>query len=414
MLCSRCVFILVLLIGCFLSLSGQKVWSLDMAELRQVAQDPHTLGVFLGKAEHGDACVQYDLGAMYLNGIGVPEDDAKAFQWAQKAADQGLPGAEWLVGSMYAMAQGVPRDDYAALKWYTRSAMAGDPEAASSLGQIYDNGTPLDEPPPPNRVESLAWLDVAIAAGYSPATYWRLAVLGDAESAGEDVERLKEEAARRCAELSRLIWGHPHASGSGVVVGGGGLVLTAAHVVEGASVVKVFTQDGFLSAKVVAVDSEKDVAVLRCPVGSRPVPVAPSDGVRLGQPVFTIGFPHIDFQGLSPKLTTGEISSAEGMQDDPDQWQVSVPVQSGNSGGPLFDESGNVIGIIDAKLDAGTVAAATGDVPQNVNYAVKSACALPLLAPFKVELPPLSGPSQEKLEDVVARVRGAVVLIVVY
>jgi hypothetical protein len=115
-------------------------------------------------------------------------------------------------------------------------------------------------------------------------------------------------------------------------------------------------------------------------------------------------------------MTKGEISSLSGLQDDPRHWQISVPVQPGNSGGPLFDEAGNVIGVILSKLDAIKVAKFTGDLPQNVNYAVKSIYALPLLKPFGADLASESGDtsSPKNFEIVIEKVQGAVVLILVY
>jgi S1-C subfamily serine protease len=144
--------------------------------------------------------------------------------------------------------------------------------------------------------------------------------------------------------------------------------------------------------------------------------VKSSSGIKLGQSVFTIGFPNIEFQGLSPKMTKGEINSLSGLQDDPRHWQISVPVQPGNSGGPLFDEAGNVVGVVLSKLDAIKVAQFSGDLPQNVNYAVKGIYALPLLEQFTANLAAESGVSSSpnKLEDVVEKVQGAVVLILVY
>ena len=66
----------------------------------------------------------------------------------------------------------------------------------------------------------------------------------------------------------------------------------------------------------------------------------------------------------------GGLSATSGMQNDARYLQISAPVQPGNSGGPLFDSSGHVIGVVVAKLDALKIAEATGDVPQNVNFAV--------------------------------------------
>src|SRR5207249_8879954 len=97
-----------------------------------------------------------------------------------------------------------------------------------------------------------------------------------------------------------------------------------------------------------------------------------SGEARLGQPVFTIGFPNPDVQGTEPKLTRGEISSLAGMRDDPRHFQISVPVQPGNSGGPLVDLNGNVVGVVSMRMGDLRALKLTGALPQNVNYAIKS------------------------------------------
>jgi len=92
-----------------------------------------------------------------------------------------------------------------------------------------------------------------------------------------------------------------------------------------------------------------------------------------------------------------------------------VPVQPGNSGGPLLDENGNVIGVVEAKLGLKAVEA-TGDIPQNVSYAVKSAYALALLEPYMDSSAPQPNQLGPKLsfEDMIAKAQQSVVLILVY
>jgi S1-C subfamily serine protease len=86
-----------------------------------------------------------------------------------------------------------------------------------------------------------------------------------------------------------------------------------------------------------------------------------------GQDVFTIGYPLNDIMGDNQKISNGIINSLTGLHDDSRYYQVSVPIQSGNSGGPLFDLKGNVIGIIKSSLSPKKV----NDDVQNVNYAIK-------------------------------------------
>jgi S1-C subfamily serine protease len=138
--------------------------------------------------------------------------------------------------------------------------------------------------------------------------------------------------------------------------------------------------------------------------------------VKMGNTVATVGFPNAGMQGFAPKLTKGEIASLTGAQDDPRYFQISVPLQPGNSGGALVNEQGNVVGVVSAKLDAAIALAASGSLPENVNYAVKSG----FLLSFLESVPELSSKLKEagnmdlKFEDAVKSAEKAAVLILVY
>jgi S1-C subfamily serine protease len=192
-------------------------------------------------------------------------------------------------------------------------------------------------------------------------------------------------------------------------------VLTAAHVVEDAASVKVMTSEGLLPATVLLVDKANDVALLRCTGRGRfPVlRVADSKSVRAGRAVFTIGFPQIQLQGFAPKFTKGDISSASGFRDDPRHWQISVPVQPGNSGGPLFDEGGSVIGIVVSGLGL-EAARETGNLPQNVNYALKSAYFRAILEEHGVDVLAAPPKVSARVEDTVAQAQKAVIMVLSY
>jgi S1-C subfamily serine protease len=115
-------------------------------------------------------------------------------------------------------------------------------------------------------------------------------------------------------------------------------------------------------------------------------------------------------------LAKGEIASLSGAADDPRYFQISVPVQPGNSGGALVDERGNVIGIVSAKLDAGAALAASGALPENVNYAVKSSLLLSFLESVPDLANKLKAPvtGDRKFEEVVKSAQDAAVLVLVY
>jgi len=206
------------------------------------------------------------------------------------------------------------------------------------------------------------------------------------------------------------------ASGTGFFITEDGYLLTNYHVVEDAKRLEVRTGGQILPAKLFKCDYTNDIAVLKV-CGTFPsLPIGSSSMVHLGDSVFTIGFPNISIQGIEPKFTRGEISSVAGIKDDPRWFQISVAVQPGNSGGPLIDQSGNVIGIIVARLDALRMLTETGSLPQNVNYAIKISLAAPLLEKVhEVSAKArISGATKRRVETIIENAKQAIVLVVSY
>jgi S1-C subfamily serine protease len=172
----------------------------------------------------------------------------------------------------------------------------------------------------------------------------------------------------------------PASSGTGFAVGAG-RVLTNNHVAQGCAEVRARTAGGReLTATVAATDPQRDLALLTVQ-GEVGPPLAFRSGpdLRRGEEVVTYGFPLAGLLSSGPTLTTGEVSALAGLRDNPRQFQISAPVQPGNSGGPLLDRSGNVVGVVVSKLDAQRVARSTGDIPQNVNFAIRGTEAVDFL-----------------------------------
>ena len=92
------------------------------------------------RAEQGDAEAQVELGHMYANGDGVPEDDAEAVRWFRLTAEQGHVEAQFVLGILYAAGNGVPKDDAEALRWVRRAAEQGSARATYGLGVMYATG----------------------------------------------------------------------------------------------------------------------------------------------------------------------------------------------------------------------------------------------------------------------------------
>lgn len=200
-------------------------------------------------------------------------------------------------------------------------------------------------------------------------------------------------------------------SGTGWVTHG--MIATNYHVIEGKTRFSVVFSDGTeRAAESLSNDRENDVALLK--VEGKLPPGLPLANTLpgMGADVFTLGYPHTDIMGKNAKLATGIISATSGLQDDPRFFQISVPVQSGNSGGPLINHSGEVVGIVTAKLSAERVLAQTGDLPQNVNYAVKIEHLRSILDLYRSnttqELPIKAG----TLEQLATRISPSVVLVI--
>jgi S1-C subfamily serine protease len=161
------------------------------------------------------------------------------------------------------------------------------------------------------------------------------------------------------------------ATGTAFAVSGDGSLVTNEHVVAGCTTVKVRQGAQELSATVVASDHLDDLALVRLPQGSRPFArIRRGPAVRLGEQIVAFGFPLSGALTTEGNLTVGYVSALRGVRNDEKRIQITAQVQPGNSGGPLVDTSGNIVGVVSSQLDAIKVLRATGEVPQNVNFAV--------------------------------------------
>ncbi len=204
-------------------------------------------------------------------------------------------------------------------------------------------------------------------------------------------------------------------TGTGFIITRDGYIMTCQHVIEGSGNIKVAVGDTLYQARVIRKDKNNDLALLKISGRFSPLSFAPERIAKLGQETFTIGFPNPELQGLSPKLTKGEISSLTGALDDARLYQISIPVQPGNSGGPLLDNNGNITGIIVAMLDAATAFKFSGSLPQNVNYALKGIYAKALIDTIPEVANHLPDPvKNEPFDRMVNRVTKGVVMIIVY
>lgn len=183
-------------------------------------------------------------------------------------------------------------------------------------------------------------------------------------------------------------------SGSGWFLGNN-YVVTNAHVIDGADAIEVSFDGNSSGARALVVDQKLDLAILvlseQLP-GLKGAPIA--NQFSAGQRIFALGHPLGKRLGKDVKITDGLISATQGLDSDPTQLTISAPIQPGSSGGPLFDDNGNVVGIIVARLK--NQASPDGDV-ENINYAVNVKYLLPLIENLEF---PVIGKSNEAVENI--------------
>jgi serine protease Do len=157
------------------------------------------------------------------------------------------------------------------------------------------------------------------------------------------------------------------------------LILTNNHVIDACGDIFVrYPGHRLASAYVANRDETNDLALLETEMNN--IGVAKfATGTRVGQQVATYGFPLSGILSSTGNFTIGNIASLTGIKDDTRALQTSVPIQPGNSGGPLMNMSGTVIGVMEAELRATAMIAATDAVPQGVNFAIQSPVVLNFL-----------------------------------
>lgn len=289
----------------------------------------------LKAAQQGHAPAQYEAGVMLLNGEGVPKDDQLAAQWFRKAADQGDTAAQQNLGVSYYFGRGVTKDAQTAYFWLLLAAARGDQKVADIRDRIEKTLTPDER-----------------AKAQASARDWK--------------PRSASNASSTPTEAAVPVNAKPKATGSGFFISRSHVV-TNFHVVDGCARLAV---NGKGVAQVRASDARNDLTLMEVKSGNESVATLRDGRLRAGETVTVIGYPLAGLLAQGTNVTTGNVSALAGPRNDVRLIQITAPVQSGNSGGPLVDASGNVAGVVVSKLDTLKVAKATGEITQNVNFAI--------------------------------------------
>ena len=335
-----------------------------------IPRDPtQAMRFYLKAAAKGHAAAMNNIGALHEQGQGVPQNFTEAAKWYTMAARMNLPNAQCNLGQLYASGRGVPLNSATAADWYTKAAQQGHAQAQFLLGAAYYFGKGV----PRDLVKAYQWMDLAANLGNPSARQHRTAIAeklspAQAQQAFRESTTFRAKFAGAQADSTETAL----STGTGFFITSEGHLLTSHHLIANGRRIEVRTSNGNFPAELIKADPTNDIALLRIKTDSTPLRLSPLPAARLGQSVFTLGYPNPAVQGIKLKFTEGRISSLTGVKDDPRMMQISVPVQPGNSGGALVDETGQVTGMITVRLDDLKTFRLTGSLPQNVNYALKS------------------------------------------
>ncbi|HVJ53579.1 MAG TPA: tetratricopeptide repeat-containing serine protease family protein [Aliidongia sp.] len=355
------------------------------------ADSNRALKLFLAAAKTGDPDAEKDVGIVYQTGPADLQNDAEAVKWFRAAAEQGNSEAQSLIGFMYRNGRGVARDPKEALRWTVKAAEQGHAVALANVGTQFADGFGL----PQNYALALFWLDVALLRmpndNPSRPAHQRYADNLATHLSANDVQRVSAAArnwtpgkgaldnvlamaslpGNGSGQAPKPAAGSGKKTGSGFVINTAGDVLTNNHVIDGCTAILTHVANGEpVKATPVATDRSGDLAVLR-PAGLLGEPVVLRDrSARQGERIMVAGFPLVGMLTTDMSVTEGIVSALSGAGDNTRQIQISAPIQSGNSGGPVFDADGAVIGVVQSAINGGMLGVA-GTISQNANFAIK-------------------------------------------
>ena len=358
--------------------------SLDFVETNKVA-----IEWYRKSAEQNYEYALYNLGGMYRDGRGVFKDEKTAFNYFEKAAKKGHFASMSEVAFAYINGSGVVKDYTEAHNWLIKAANGdGEDRARNALGVIYEYGWGVDK----DIVLAYAWYNVAASANFDKAKENLIRVekvikredLREAQTLSREWKPDKPMARADAPQSVTSATGNassitaPNSKsmklisvGTGFYISASGNVLTNNHVVDGCGEIRIPVENA--KGKLVVADQSNDLALVKLEVSGKPsLQFQSADELKQGEEVFAFGFPLDGYLPGSGNITTGIISALAGPSNNSSLIQTTAPVQPGNSGGPLMNKKGKVVGVVVGKANAIKIAKVTGDIPQNINFAISS------------------------------------------
>ena len=203
-------------------------------------------------------------------------------------------------------------------------------------------------------------------------------------------------------------------TGTGFVISASGHIVTNHHVVNGCTgdIHGNLSGESVTTLRVVSSDESNDLALLQGPAASfKDFAKIRDRAIRSGDSVVAIGFPYHGLLTSDFTVTTGIVSSLSGLLNDTRYLQISAAVQPGNSGGPLLDTSGQIVGMVSAKINALKFVRATGNIPENINFAIKTGAIRDFLDNSVVPYQTAEPKGELKTAEIAGNARGYTLLI---
>ena len=327
-------------------------------------------------AEQGNKKAYYNLGNFYDDGVATKRDYKKAFEWFKKAADEDVAKAQYNLGIYYDYGFYVQEDDDKSMEWYEKAAENNDKFAQKALAELYYNGRKtLDK-------------------NYQKAADW--------------YKRAAENDENENDKVSKLV---PSSYGSGFFVNPNH-ILTNHHVTDGCDAIEVKNKNYNSIVKLVDSDENTDLSVLVTGVPHNSfLSFRNGKPVLIGEQSIALGYPLASSLGSGLKVTTGNIAALTGYKNNIAELQLTAPVQPGNSGGPLLDNNGNVVGVIVSRLES-VDGLKKGRIAQNVNFAIKSNMAKIFMDLNSIDYQVKKPSDKNEVNEIVNKSQDAVVQII--
>ena len=177
------------------------------------------------------------------------------------------------------------------------------------------------------------------------------------------------------------------ASGTGFAVSSDGYIITNYHVIDGCQSVKIHSKGKVIPASIIKFDPQNDIALLKGNFAPTYVLPLSNESTELLEDIFVAGFPFGNKISTAIKVTKGIVSSLTGIGNNFSNFQIDAALQPGNSGGPILNNKGNVIGVAVAKLDRKYIEKNFGVIPENTNFGIKTSVVKSIINSTEINLP---------------------------